>query len=159
MNLHADDDQHALDIVRSIVDTLPHQDVEPERESVEPLHDPATIGDVVPADGRTPYDVHDVIDRLVDGSRFHEFKPLYGESLVCGFAHVQGHPVAIVANNGILFSESAMKGAHFVELCNSRSWISRAPPSGTGQSTALQCSPPASVAIRTSPNRADSSML
>ncbi len=116
----ADDDQHALDIVRSIVDTLPHQDVEPERESVEPLHDPATIGDVVPADGRTPYDVHDVIDRLVDGSRFHEFKPLYGESLVCGFAHVQGHPVAIVANNGILFSESAMKGAHFVELANQR---------------------------------------
>jgi 3-methylcrotonyl-CoA carboxylase beta subunit len=116
----ADDDQHALDIVRSIVDTLPHRESAPERESVEPLHDPATIGDVVPADGRTPYDVHDVIDRLVDGSRLHEFKPLYGESLVCGFAHVHGHRVAIVANNGILFSESALKGAHFVELANQR---------------------------------------
>ena len=75
---------------------------------------------MVPADVRTPYDVRDVIRRIVDGSRLQEFKALYGETLVCGFAHVWGHPVGIVANNGILFSESALKGAHFIELCNQR---------------------------------------
>jgi 3-methylcrotonyl-CoA carboxylase beta subunit len=87
---------------------------------VPPREDPATLADVVPADPRTPYDVREVISRLVDDSRLHEFKPLYGETLVCGFAHVMGYPVAIVANNGILFSESALKGAHFVELANQR---------------------------------------
>ena len=74
----------------------------------------------MPADTRTPYDVREVIRRVVDGSRFHEFKQLYGETLVCGFARIWGHPVGIVANNGILFSESALKGAHFIELCNQR---------------------------------------
>jgi len=76
--------------------------------------------DVVPADTRTPYDVREVIRRVVDGSRMHEFKKLYGETLVCAFAKIWGHEVGIVANNGILFSESALKGAHFIELCNQR---------------------------------------
>ena len=75
---------------------------------------------MVPTDPRTPYDVREVIRRVVDGSRFHEFKALYGETLVCGFARIWGYPVGIVANNGILFSESALKGAHFIELCNQR---------------------------------------
>jgi len=75
---------------------------------------------VVPADTRTPYDVREVIARVVDGSRFHEFKSEYGTTLVTGFAHIHGHPVGIVANNGILFSESAQKGAHFIELCDQR---------------------------------------
>ncbi len=74
----------------------------------------------MPADTRTPYDVREVIRRVVDGSRFHEFKQLYGETLVCGFARIWGYEVGIVANNGILFSESALKGAHFIELCNQR---------------------------------------
>ena len=86
----------------------------------EPHEDPETLYDVVPADTRTPYDVREVIRRVVDGSRFHEFKKLYGETLVCGFARIWGHQVGIVANNGILFSESALKGAHFIELCNQR---------------------------------------
>jgi 3-methylcrotonyl-CoA carboxylase beta subunit len=130
----AEDDAHALAILRSIVDTLPvaatgsvvgHQVQEPVREPVqEPVeepHEPAeTLYDVVPTDTRTPYDVREVIRRVVDGSRFHEFKRLYGETLVTGFAKIWGHPVGIVANNGILFSESALKGAHFIELCNQR---------------------------------------
>ena len=86
----------------------------------EPLGDPTELYDVVPTDPRTPYDVREVITRIVDGSRFHEFKKLYGETLVCGFAEVYGNEVGIVANNGILFSESALKGAHFIELCNQR---------------------------------------
>ena len=86
----------------------------------EPHEDPATLGDVVPVDTRTPYDVREVIRRIVDGSRLHEFKKLYGETLVCGFAKIWGHDVGIIANNGILFSESALKGAHFIELCNQR---------------------------------------
>ena len=84
------------------------------------MEDPAGLYDVVPTDSRTPYDVREVISRIVDGSRFHEFKALYGETLVCGFARVWGFPVGIVANNGILFSESSLKGAHFIELCNQR---------------------------------------
>ncbi len=118
----AEDDPHALAIVRSIVDTLerrPAPSIEP-REPEEPAEDPATLYDVVPTDTRTPYDVREVIRRIVDGSRLHEFKKLYGETLVCGFAHVWGYPVGIIANNGILFSESALKGAHFIELCNQR---------------------------------------
>ncbi len=86
----------------------------------EPLEDPTTLYDVVPVDPRTPYDVREVIRRIVDGSRFQEFKQLYAETLVTGFAHIWGHPVGIVANNGILFGESARKGAHFIELCNQR---------------------------------------
>ena len=86
----------------------------------EPVEDPADLYDIVPTDPRTPYDVREVIRRVVDGSRMHEFKALYGETLVCGFSRVWGYPVGIVANNGILFSESALKGAHFIELCNQR---------------------------------------
>jgi 3-methylcrotonyl-CoA carboxylase beta subunit len=119
----AEDDAHALAIVRSIVDTLPA--VRPAREpsaEVEAPHEPAeSLYDVVPTDTRTPYDVREVIRRVVDGSRFHEFKKLYGDTLVCGFARIHGYEVGIVANNGILFSESALKGAHFIELCDRRS--------------------------------------
>jgi 3-methylcrotonyl-CoA carboxylase beta subunit len=120
----ADDDAQALAIVRSILATRP--DADPPgpygRVSVveEPAEDPETLYDVVPADTRTPYDVREVIRRVVDGSRFHEFKQLYAETLVCGFARIWGHQVGIVANNGILFGESALKGAHFIELCNQR---------------------------------------
>jgi 3-methylcrotonyl-CoA carboxylase beta subunit len=118
----AEDDAHALAIVRSIVATferpapLSLQQQSPE----EPVEAADSLYDVVPTDPRTPYDVREVISRIVDGSRFHEFKALYGETLVCGFARVWGYPVGIVANNGILFSESALKGAHFIELCNQR---------------------------------------
>ena len=118
----AADDAEALAIVRSIVATYERPGassltaVEPE----EPAEDPAGLYDVVPADTRTPYDVREVIRRIVDGSRLHEFKALYGETLVCGFARIWGYPVGVVANNGILFSESSLKGAHFIELCNAR---------------------------------------
>ncbi|WP_436534665.1 carboxyl transferase domain-containing protein [Actinoplanes sp. HUAS TT8] len=115
----ANDDAHALAIVRSIVDTLPAPD-RADLEVEDPLEAPETLYDVVPSDTRTPYDVREVIRRIVDGSRFHEFKKLYGETLVTGFATIYGHRVGIVANNGILFSESALKGAHFIELCNQR---------------------------------------
>ncbi|MEC8274970.1 MAG: carboxyl transferase domain-containing protein, partial [Pseudomonadota bacterium] len=94
--------------------SLEMQPVEP------PLYDPAEILGLVPGDLRTPYDIREVIARLVDGSRFDEFKARYGETLVCGFAHVMGMPVGIIANNGVLFSEAAVKGAHFVELCSQR---------------------------------------
>ena len=118
----AGDDAEALAIVRSIVGTLerrtPPSLVAGEPE--DPLEDAETLYDIVPTDTRTPYDVREVIRRIVDGSRLHEFKALYGETLVCGFARVWGYPVGIVANNGILFSESSLKGAHFIELCNQR---------------------------------------
>ncbi|HET8560300.1 MAG TPA: carboxyl transferase domain-containing protein [Marmoricola sp.] len=116
----AEDDAHALAIVRSIVDTLPLPERPSLREIEEPVADPAGLYDVVPTDSRTPYDVREVVRRVVDGSRLHEFKALYGETLVCGFARIWGHEVGIIANNGILFSESALKGAHFIELCNQR---------------------------------------
>ena len=118
----AEDDAHALHIVRSIVDTLerPTTASYEQREVVEPREEPAGIYDIVPDDPRVPYDVREVISRVVDDSRLHEFKPLYGETLVCGFAHIWGYPVAILANNGILFSESALKGAHVIELANQR---------------------------------------
>lgn len=116
------DDRHAAEIVRQIVSSLPEPSVTPWKVQAieEPSVDPATLHGVIPANPRTPYDVREVIARIVDGSRFHEFKQLYGETLVCGFAHVFGHPVGIVANNGVLFSESAQKGAHFIELCDQR---------------------------------------
>jgi 3-methylcrotonyl-CoA carboxylase beta subunit len=119
----ADDDAHALRIVRSIVATLGPVATPPWQtaRAEEPALDPAQLYGVVPADSRTPYDVREVIARIVDGSRFHEFKEQYGPTLVTGFAHVHGHPVGIVANNGILFGESALKGAHFIELCDRRS--------------------------------------
>ena len=118
----ADDDADALRRVRQIVGTLgPRTPVPWEvHESEPPAVDPATLPAVLPADPRTPYDVREVIARLVDGSRFAEFKAEYGTTLVTGFAHVHGHPVGIVANNGVLFGESAVKGAHFVELCDQR---------------------------------------
>jgi 3-methylcrotonyl-CoA carboxylase beta subunit len=119
----AEDDAHALQLVRQIVGTLGPRAPRPwEVEPVEePLHDPASVYEVVPPDPRTPYDVREVVARLVDGSRFAEFKPLYGQTLVTGFARLHGHPVGIVANNGVLFGESALKGAHFIELCDRRS--------------------------------------
>jgi 3-methylcrotonyl-CoA carboxylase beta subunit len=115
-------DAHALEIARSIVATLP---VAPApdvalKEAAEPRFDPHELYGLIPSDTRTPYDVREVIARIVDGSEFDEFKARYGETLVTGFAHVHGMPVGIVANNGILFSESALKGAHFIELCCSR---------------------------------------
>ncbi len=118
----ADDDAEALAILRSIVGTLERRTPPSlaQHEPAEPAEDPATLYDVVPVDTRTPYDVREVIRRIVDGSRLHEFKALYGETLVCGFARVWGYPVGIIANNGILFSESSLKGAHFIELCNQR---------------------------------------
>ena len=90
------------------------------REPQPPRYDPAELYGVVPADLRAPYDAREVIARIVDASEFDEFKRLYGTTLVCGFAHIHGYPVGILANNGILFSESALKGAHFVELCSQR---------------------------------------
>ncbi|MCU1457198.1 MAG: acetyl-CoA carboxylase, carboxyltransferase component (subunit alpha and beta) [Actinomycetia bacterium] len=118
----AENDTHALQIVRSIVSTLPDPAPPPwdRRPSEEPLVDPDQLHGVIPSNDRTPYDVREVIARVVDGSRFFEFKRLYGATLVTGFAHICGHPVGIVANNGVLFSESALKGAHFVELCDQR---------------------------------------
>ncbi len=118
----AEDDAHALAILRSIVATLPTSGAGTESpvEVEEPVADPQELYTVVPTDTRTPYDVREVITRVVDGSRFHEFKKLYAETLVCGFAKIWGHDVGIVANNGILFAESARKGAHFIELCNQR---------------------------------------
>ena len=118
----ADDDRHALEIVRSIVSTLPPPAATPWHiEPAEaPKVDATQLHGVIPADDRTPYDVREVIARLVDGSGFLEFKRLYGSTLVTGFAHVLGSPVGIIANNGVLFSESALKGAHFIELCDQR---------------------------------------
>ncbi|WP_400993424.1 carboxyl transferase domain-containing protein [Agromyces sp. GXQ0307] len=118
----AEDDEHALELVRDILTTLPAL---PERawsvrEPRQPAVDPATLTAAVPVDVQQPYDVREVIARLADGSEFHEFKKEYGDTLVTGFAWIDGHPVGIVANNGVLFSESAMKGAHFIELCDQR---------------------------------------
>src|SRR6185369_8146556 len=102
--------------------TLPGKPASPwDRAATEdPAVDPSTLYGSVPIDSRTPYDPREILARLLDGSRFHEFKAEYGTTVVCGFGHVFGHPVGIVANNGILFSESALKVAHFVELCNQR---------------------------------------
>ncbi|HEY8591556.1 MAG TPA: carboxyl transferase domain-containing protein [Sphingomicrobium sp.] len=117
----AENDEHALTIVRDIVSTLQPQVPAIElREPRAPRLDPEELYGVIPDDVRAPYDVHEVIARIVDGSEFHEFKPLYGSTLVCGFAHIWGMPVAILANNGVLFSESAVKGAHFIELAAQR---------------------------------------
>ncbi len=118
----AENDSHALFIARSIVSNLNRQ--RPQQvvlqPSEEPLYDPAEIYGIIPSDTRKPYDVREIIARVVDGSRFDEFKARYGSTLVTGFAHLYGMPVGIVANNGILFAESAQKGAHFIELCAQR---------------------------------------
>ncbi|MEO0316273.1 MAG: hypothetical protein RI928_2729 [Pseudomonadota bacterium] len=118
----AQDDHHALSIARNIVGHLNRS--KPGRlqlrESVEPKYDTREIYGVIPADTRKPYDVREVIARLVDGSEFDEFKARFGSTLVCGFAHLYGMPVGVIANNGILFSDSAVKGAHFIELCCQR---------------------------------------
>ncbi|MEM8739971.1 MAG: carboxyl transferase domain-containing protein [Pseudomonadota bacterium] len=124
----AEDDAHALALARQAVASLdaPGGGVNPalhalHRQSPEdPVYDPEEILGVVPGDLRTPYDIREVLARLVDGSRFDEFKARYGETLVTGFAHVDGYPIGIIANNGVLFSEAAQKGAHFVELCSQR---------------------------------------
>jgi 3-methylcrotonyl-CoA carboxylase beta subunit len=118
----AEDDAHALALARRAVAGLNR--IKPAPLALQPVeapaYDPDEILDVVPADLRTPYDIREVIARIVDGSRFDEFKARYGATLVCGFAHVYGMPVGIMGNNGVLLSESALKGAHFVELCSQR---------------------------------------
>ena len=118
----AEDDAHALALARRAIGNLNRQRPAAVRwqSPEDPAYDPDEILGLVPADLRTPYDIREVIARIVDGSRFDEFKPRFGETLVTGFAHVEGCPVGIVANNGVLFSESAVKGAHFVELCSQR---------------------------------------
>jgi 3-methylcrotonyl-CoA carboxylase beta subunit len=118
----AENDAHALLIVRDIVSRLNNAkdkniELRPPRP---PKLDPAGLYDIIPNDVRAPYDVHEVIDRIIDDSELHEFKSLYGTTLVCGFAHIWGIPVAILANNGVLFSESALKGTHFIELACQR---------------------------------------
>jgi acetyl-CoA carboxylase carboxyltransferase component len=118
----AEDDAHALLLLREIVATLNTRkqldlDIRPPED---PLYDPTELYGILPTTFRTLYDVREVIARLVDGSRFREFKARYGETLVCGFAHINGYPVGIIANNGILFSESALKGTHFIQLCTAR---------------------------------------
>jgi len=118
----AEDDDHALEIVRSIVATLPPDAPVPwaRVEPRPPLEDADTLLDVVPVDTRTPYDARDLLRRVVDGGALQEFKELYGTTVVTAFAHLDGHPVGIIANNGILFSESSLKAAHFIELCDRR---------------------------------------
>ncbi|QDK39252.1 carboxyl transferase domain-containing protein [Bdellovibrio sp. NC01] len=118
----AEDDNHAIEITRSIVAHLNHNKaVQLKTMPIEePLFDSKEIYGVIPKDSRVPFDVREIIARIVDGSRLHEFKPLYGKTLVTGFAHIWGMPVGIIANNGVLFSESALKAAHFIELCEQR---------------------------------------
>jgi 3-methylcrotonyl-CoA carboxylase beta subunit len=114
------DDEHALRIVRGIVSTFgPRSDVPWTTEPVEaPALDPAELYGIIPADWKTGFDMREVIARLADGSRFHEYQPAYGTTLVCGFANLWGYKIGILANNGVLFNDSALKGAHFIELCN-----------------------------------------
>ena len=118
----AEDDRHALEIARAIVGSLNRKKILPvsAQPSREPLFATDELYGIVPKDARRPFDIREVIARVVDGSDFQEFKARYGKTLVTGFAHLHGYPVGIVANNGILFAESALKGAHFIELCNQR---------------------------------------
>jgi 3-methylcrotonyl-CoA carboxylase beta subunit len=118
----AQNDAHALALARQAVGSLNRKkNIEVQlREPVAPLYSSQEIYGVIPADSRKPYDVREIIARIVDGSEFAEFKARFGATLVCGFAHIEGMPVGIIANNGILFSESALKGAHFIELCCQR---------------------------------------
>ena len=117
----AENDAHALSLVRRIVRNLgPHRPALSPQASEEPRYDPEELYGVIPVDTRKPFDVREVIARIVDGSRFDEFKARFATTLVTGFAHIHGYPVGIIANNGVLFSESAQKGAHFIELCAQR---------------------------------------
>ena len=118
----AQDDEHALEIAREIVSHLTTRKETPwdVRDPEDPLHDPKELGGIIPVSVRKAYDVREVIARVVDGSRFAEFKALYGTTLITGFAHVMGFPVGILANNGVLFSESALKATHFIEMCCQR---------------------------------------
>jgi 3-methylcrotonyl-CoA carboxylase beta subunit len=118
----AQDDAHAIELVRDIVATLPAPPPPPwpVAAAEPPAVDPGELYGVVPPDVRSTYDVREVIARIVDASRFHEFKERYGPTLVCGFARIHGHPIGILANNGVLFSQSALKATHFIELCDRR---------------------------------------
>jgi 3-methylcrotonyl-CoA carboxylase beta subunit len=118
----AEDDKDALEIARRIVSTLNRRPApsNPEKPPRDPEYPASELYGIVSRDMRYPYDVREVIVRLVDGSEFDEFKPHFGSTLVCGFAHLHGYSIGIVANNGILFSESALKGAHFIQVCNRR---------------------------------------
>lgn len=117
----ANDDAHALQIARNAVATLgPSQYQPPPEPIIPPAYDEEELLGIVPTDARQPYDCREIIARIVDGSQFNEFKQNYGETLVCGFAKIEGHRVGILGNNGVLFSESAVKGAHFIELCCQR---------------------------------------
>lgn len=119
---YAQNDKHAIEITRSIVESLDHpaKFKLDRKEPEDPYYDPEELYGVVPANLKKPYDIREVIARIADGSRFQEFKELYGITLVTGFARIMGYPVGIVANNGVLFSESSVKGAHFIELCTER---------------------------------------
>ena len=119
---YAQNDEHALEIARNIVETLdPPRRFELDRaEPEDPHYDPRELYGIIPRDLRRPFDIKEIIARLVDGSRFQEFKELYAPTLVCGFARIMGYPVGILANNGVLFSESSLKGAHFISLCSLR---------------------------------------
>ena len=119
---YAHDDMEAIQIVRNIVENLnrPEKTYLDIKKPEEPLYDIKEIYGIIPKDLRKPFDVKEIIARIVDGSKFHEFKTLYGETLVCGFARIMGYPVGILANNGVLFSESALKGTHFIEMCCQR---------------------------------------
>ncbi len=118
----ANDDSHALQIAREVIDNLNRKkSISLQIQSIEdPAYDEKELLGIVNDDPRQPFDVREIIARIVDGSQFDEFKALYGSTLVCGFAHIYGYPVGIIANNGILFSESALKGTHFIHLCNKR---------------------------------------
>jgi len=119
---YAVDDPHALGVTRNIISHINKQKYQPweTKKPVEPLYPKEELYGVIPTDSRQPFDIREIIARVVDGSEFDEFKSLYGNTLICGFARIFGYPVGIIANNGILFSESALKGAHFIELCCQR---------------------------------------
>ncbi len=118
----AEDDQHALELVRNIVESfgLPKKRPANQEEPQEPAYDPQELYSLVPSESKTPMNMREILARVLDGSKLHEFKARYGTTLICGFARIEGHLVGIIANDGILFSESALKGAHFIELCCQR---------------------------------------
>ena len=119
---YAHDDPEAIGIIRNIVENLnrPSKTQLDIKKPEEPIHDIKEIYGIIPKDMKKPFDVHEIIARIVDGSKFHEFKSLYGKTIVCAFARIMGYPVGILANNGVLFSESALKGSHFIEICCQR---------------------------------------